>query len=46
MGELMCAAAEHREPENSAADAAHSVAVVLAGRESAERGGTPVEVAT
>jgi predicted dehydrogenase len=46
MGELMCAVAEHREPENSAADAARSVAVVLAARESAERGGTPVEVAT
>jgi predicted dehydrogenase len=46
MGELMCAVAEHREPENSAADAARSVAVVLAARESAERGGMPVEVAT
>ena len=44
MGELMCAVAEDREPENSAADAARSVAVVLAARESAERGGTPVEV--
>jgi predicted dehydrogenase len=46
MGELMCAAAEHREPENSAADAARSVAVVLAARGSAERGGSPVEVST
>ena len=46
MGELMCAAAENREPENSAADAARSVALVLAARESAERGGTPVEVST
>ena len=44
MGELMCAVAEDREPENSAADAARSVAVVLAARESAEQGGTPVEV--
>ena len=46
MGELMCAVAEDREPENSAADAARSVAVVLAARESAERGGAPVEVST
>ena len=46
MGELMCAAAEHREPENSATDAARSVAVVLAARGSAERGGSPVEVST
>jgi predicted dehydrogenase len=44
MGELMCAVDEDREPENSAADAARSVAVVLAARESTERGGTPVEV--
>ena len=46
MGELMCAVAEDREPENSAADAAHSVALVLAARESAEGGGAPVEVPT
>ena len=46
MGELMCSVAEDRDPENSAVDAARSVAVVLAARESAERGGTPVEVAT
>jgi predicted dehydrogenase len=45
MGELMCAVAEDREPENSAADAAESVRLVLAAAESAERGGTPVEVA-
>jgi predicted dehydrogenase len=45
MGELMCAVAEDREPENSAADAARSVRLVLAARDSAERGGTPVEVA-
>jgi predicted dehydrogenase len=44
MGELMCAVADNRDPENSAADAARSVAVVLAARDSAERGGTPVEV--
>ena len=45
MGELMCAVAEDREPENSAADAARSVALVLAARESAERGGAPVDPA-
>lgn len=44
MGELMCAVAEDREPENSATDAARSVALVLAARESAERGGVPVAV--
>jgi predicted dehydrogenase len=44
LGELMCAVAEDREPENSAADAAESVRLVLAARESAERGGAPVEV--
>ncbi len=46
MGELMCAVAEDRDPENSAADAARSVAVVLAARESAELDGTAVEVST
>jgi hypothetical protein len=40
----MCAVAEDRQPENSAADAAESVRLVLAARESAERGGMPVEV--
>jgi predicted dehydrogenase len=45
MGELMCAVAEDREPENSAADAARSVALVLAASRSADQGGTPVEVA-
>jgi predicted dehydrogenase len=45
MGELMCAVAEHREPENSAADAADSVRLVLTARESAELGGVPVQVA-
>ncbi|WP_193609826.1 Gfo/Idh/MocA family oxidoreductase [Nocardioides lijunqiniae] len=44
MGELMCAVAEDREPENSAADAAESVRLVLAAAASAEQGGTPVEV--
>ena len=38
----MCAVAEDREPENSAADAARSVALVLAARDSAEQGGVPV----
>ena len=42
MGELMCAVAEDREPENSAADAALSVALVLAARTSAEQDGAPV----
>ena len=46
MGELMCAVAEDRQPENSAADAALSVALVLAARESAERGGAPVDPRT
>jgi predicted dehydrogenase len=44
LGELMCAVAEDRQPENSAADAAESVRLVLAARESAERGGSPAEV--
>jgi len=44
LGELMCAVAEHRQPENSAADAAESVRLVLAARESADSGGNPVEV--
>jgi predicted dehydrogenase len=44
MGELMCAVTEEREPENSAADAARSVALVLTARESAEHAGKPVEV--
>jgi predicted dehydrogenase len=44
LGELMCAVAEGRQPENSAADAAASVALVIAARESADAGGTPVEV--
>jgi predicted dehydrogenase len=44
MGELMCAVAEGREPENSAASAALSVALVLAARDSADQGGVPVQV--
>ena len=44
MGELMCAVAEDREPENSAADATRSVRLVLAARDSAEHGGIPVPV--
>jgi predicted dehydrogenase len=44
LGELMCAVAEDRQPENSATDAAQSVRLVLAARDSAERGGRPVEV--
>jgi predicted dehydrogenase len=44
MGELMCAVAEDRQPENSAADAAESVRLVLAARDSAEQGGVPVRV--
>jgi hypothetical protein len=44
MGELMCAVAEGREPENSAADAARSVELVLAARDSADRGGARVAV--
>jgi predicted dehydrogenase len=42
MGELMSAVAEDRQPENSAAHAAVSVAIMLAARESARRGGEPV----
>jgi predicted dehydrogenase len=45
MGELMCAIAEGREPENSAAHAATSVRIMLAARDSAEAGGIPVDVA-
>ena len=44
MGELMCAVAEGRQPENSAADAARSVALVLAARTSAEQGGVLVRL--
>lgn len=44
MGELMCAVDEDRPPENSAADAALSVALVLAAAASADAGGAPVPV--
>lgn len=44
MGELMSAVAEDRQPENSAAEAAASVVLSLAARESAERGGARVEL--
>jgi predicted dehydrogenase len=44
LGELMCAVAEDRQPENSAADAARSVALVLAAAASADAGGAPVPV--
>jgi predicted dehydrogenase len=45
MGELMNAVDGDREPENSAEHAAGSVRIMLAARESAERGGVPVRVA-
>lgn len=38
MGELMCAVADGREPENSAGDALRSLDVMFAGRRSAETG--------
>jgi predicted dehydrogenase len=44
MGELMTAVAEDREPENSAAHAAGSVAIMLAALESARREGEPVRL--
>ena len=44
MGELLCAVAEEREPEHSAAHAAGTVRLVLAAQRSAELGGVPVEV--
>jgi predicted dehydrogenase len=44
MGELMCAVAEDREPENSATSAATTVRIMLAARESADRGGAPVAI--
>lgn len=44
MGELMCAIAEDREPENSAAHAATSVRIMLAARDSADRQGAAVPV--
>jgi predicted dehydrogenase len=44
MGELLCAIAEDREPEHSAAHAAGSARLVLAAASSADRGGWPVRV--
>lgn len=44
MGELMCAVEEGRVPENSVADAAESVALILAARDSASQGGIPVQM--
>jgi predicted dehydrogenase len=44
MGELMCAVAEDREPEHSAADAAESVRVMIAARDSAAADGSPVSL--
>ena len=44
MGELMSAIEEDRAPENSAADAAESVRLMLAARDSAADGGAPVTV--
>ncbi len=44
LGELMCAVAQDRQPENSAADAARSAALVLAAAASADAGGAPVQV--
>jgi predicted dehydrogenase len=44
MGELMCAIAEDREPENSATHAATSVRIMLAARDSADLDGAAVAV--
>jgi predicted dehydrogenase len=44
MGELMCAVAEDRQPENSARHALTTVRIVLAAVESARSGGGPVPV--
>jgi predicted dehydrogenase len=44
MGELMCAVAEDREPENSARQGLVTVRLTSAARASAERGGVPVAV--
>jgi predicted dehydrogenase len=42
LGELMCAVAEGREPENSARQGLTTARITFAARESAERGGQPV----
>ena len=44
MGELMCAVAEGREPENSARHGLTTARITFAAQESAERGGAPVRV--
>ena len=44
MGELMCAVAEDREPENSARHGLTTVALTSAARASADRGGVAVPV--
>jgi predicted dehydrogenase len=44
MGELMCAVAEDREPENSARNGLTTVRLTSAAARSAERGGVPVAV--
>ena len=44
MGELMCAVAEEREPENSARDALTTARITFAAQVSAARGGVPVPV--
>ena len=44
MGELMCAVAEGREPENSARHGLTTSLITFAARESARRGGVPVPV--
>lgn len=43
MGELLCAIEEDREPENSLASAIGSLRLMFAARDSAERGGAPVD---
>ncbi len=44
MGELLCAVAEDREPENSLTQALGSLRLMFAARDSAERGGAPVDI--
>lgn len=44
MGELLCAIAEDREPENSAQSNLATVRLMLAARDSADRGGVVVEL--
>jgi hypothetical protein len=44
LGELLCAVAEDREPENSARHGLTTARLTLAAEASAERGGAPVRV--